>query len=288
MDRARDPFPRRTATPAALAPWAGELARTVRGLAGSYLDRRALDPRTRERVILAVTEVNGCRYCAWIHGSWADFLGDAGEVEADEAVLAYARACAGAGRPLDPAPLAEVLPPAAIRAVRATVAQIEVANLVGNTVDGLLARLTRKRPFDLRRTVEEAVAVAAAVPVAVPMLAAAAAMRAVTAAAPDSVDVEVPPAGDANLLVHVIAETVRPALANAAVRAAVGALPPLAVALRAGRTPATIRIGRGRVSIENGISPGAHVVVEGDVGPMLRLASGALVRSAGAVRIRPA
>jgi len=31
--------------------------------------------------------------------------------------------------------------------MRATVAQIEVANLVGNTVDGMLARLTRKRPL---------------------------------------------------------------------------------------------------------------------------------------------
>src|SRR5581483_1643257 len=43
--------------------------------------------------------------------------------------------------------LRDVLPEAALSAVRATVAQIEVSNLVGNTVDGMLARLTRKRPM---------------------------------------------------------------------------------------------------------------------------------------------
>jgi len=129
----------------------------------SYLPGQALDPRTRERVILAVTEVNGCRYCAWIHGSWQDFLGENSLVDADEALLGYARACAEAGRPLDPAPLTEVLPPEAVASVRATVAQIEVSNLVGNTVDGLIARITRKRPLDPPNAVAEAAVVAAAV-----------------------------------------------------------------------------------------------------------------------------
>src|SRR5436305_11552127 len=136
MDR-RDPFPRRTATPGRLLPWIAELARTLPGLVPSYLPSQALDPRTRERIILAVTEVNGCRYCAWIHGSWRDFLGENSLVDADEALLAYARACAQAGRPLDPAPLADGLPADPIACVRATVAQIDVPNLVGHTLDGL-------------------------------------------------------------------------------------------------------------------------------------------------------
>ncbi|MBV9041597.1 MAG: carboxymuconolactone decarboxylase family protein, partial [Acidimicrobiia bacterium] len=95
MDR-RDPFPRRTATPLALLPWIAELGKNLPGLLRSYLPGQPLDPRTRERVILAVTEVNGCRYCAWIHGSWQDFLGENSLVDADEALLAYARACAEA------------------------------------------------------------------------------------------------------------------------------------------------------------------------------------------------
>src|SRR5436305_3818704 len=158
----RDPFPRRTATPARLAPWLVEVGRTLPGLLRSYLPGQAIDARTRERVILAVTEVNGCRYCAWIHGSWQAFLGVKGLADADEALLTYARACAEAGRPLDPAPLAGTLPPEALQTVRATVAQIEVSNLVGNTVDGLIARLTRKRPIDPLAAAQEVAVVGAA------------------------------------------------------------------------------------------------------------------------------
>lgn len=284
----RDPFPRRTASPTGLAPWFVELGRNAVGLAAAYADRQALDPRTREQVILAVTEVNGCRYCAWIHGSWRDFLGAADPIEAEEAVLAYARASAEAGRPLDPEQLAEVLPPASVRAVRATVAQIEISNLVGNTVDGLIARATRKRPFDLRATVTELATVAAALPLAVPLLALAAGMDAVNRAAPAEVNIDMPAAGEANLLVHVVAETLRPVMANAAVRLALAHLPSVAIALRAGRTPATVRIGRGRIVLRNGVTPDATLVIEGDVGPLLRLASGALTRSAVSLRVRPA
>lgn len=289
QDRQRDPFPRRTADPSVLAPWVGELARNAGGLLRSYLPGGPVDARTRERVILAVTEVNGCRYCAWIHGSWADYLG-AGVDEpaaAEEALLTYARACAEAGTPLDPAPLAEVLPPEAIGAIRATVAQIEVSNLVGNTVDGLLARLTRKRPLDPARALGEVVTVAVALPLAVPMLATGALMRAIGRIAPAVPEVEVPPAGEANLLVHLLAQTVPAYLANAGVRLAALGLPvPLAIGVRAGRTSATLRIGRGRVAIDNGIGPDAVLVVEGDIDPLLQLATGSLVRELSGLRVR--
>ena len=66
MDR-RDPFPRRTATLGLMVPWLTEVATTLPGLVRSYGPGGPLDPRTREQIILAVTEVNGCRYCAWIH-----------------------------------------------------------------------------------------------------------------------------------------------------------------------------------------------------------------------------
>src|SRR5258705_7404954 len=169
MDQ-RDPFPRRTATPARMAPWFAELGRTLPGLLRSYGPGAALDARTRERVIMAVTEVNGCRYCAWIHGSWQDFLGDADEVAAEDALLTYARACAEAGRPLPPGPLADVLPPAAVASVRATGAQIEVANLVGNTGHRLLARVTRKRPLRPLDAAGELGTIVASLPPAVPLL----------------------------------------------------------------------------------------------------------------------
>jgi AhpD family alkylhydroperoxidase len=283
-----DPFSRRTADPVILAPWLLELARTVGGLVRSYLPGSPIDARTRERVILAVTEVNGCRYCAWIHGSWAAYLGDAieGPAEAEEALLDYARACAAAGRPLDPAPLAAVLPPAAVAAVRATVAQIEVSNLVGNTVDGLLARLARRRPFAPLRTAVEAATITAALPLAAPMVLLGATLRAVDALAPPLREVRSPPPEEANLLAHLLATTVPAYLANAGVRLALLRLPvALSVGVRAGRTSATVRIGRGRIEVANGIARDAVVVLEGEVEPLLQLATGSLLRELSSLRL---
>jgi len=282
----RDPFPRRTATITGLAPWIFETLSHLDGLVDSYRPGGALDSRTRERILVAVTEVNGCRYCAWIHGSWREFLGDTDEASATDAVLAYARASAEAGQPADPKALAEVLPPAAVRAVRASVAQIEVSNLVGNTVDGLLARLTRKRPVDPLTTLSELAVVGVAVPVAVPLLGLAAAMRAVQRIAPPLPAVEMPPKGEANLLAHLVASIAPRLLANAAVRLAVLGGPVVAViGLRAGRTEVTVRFGRGRVAVENGIASDALLVVEGEVEPLMRLATGAILEGLAGVRI---
>src|SRR5437899_4947894 len=102
-----------------------ELGKTLPGLVRSYLPGQTLDPRTREEMILAVTEVNGCRYCAWIHGSWRAFLGAGAHDDVEHALLRYARACAEAGRPLPVDDLAAVLPAEALPSVRATVARIE-------------------------------------------------------------------------------------------------------------------------------------------------------------------
>jgi AhpD family alkylhydroperoxidase len=285
----REPFARRTATPARLLPWIGEVVATLPDLVRSYGPRRALDSRTREHIILAVTEVNGCRYCAWIHTSWQEFLGEVdqrGDVE--DALLAYARACADAGRPLPVDDLAAFLPPDAVRAVRATVAQIEVSNLVGNTVDGLLARLTGRRPLAPLSLAQEAVTVAAALPLAVPLLATAGVMRAVARVAPPMPRLEMPPPGEANLLVHLLATAAPSYLANAVVRASLLGLPrPIAIGLRAGRTSATVRIGRGQLAVENGISRDTVLVVEGEIESLLQLATGSIVREIGSVRIRP-
>jgi alkylhydroperoxidase family enzyme len=283
---ARDPFPRRTATLTRLAPWILEVGRTLPGLVESYRPGGALAARERERIILAVTEVNGCRYCAWIHGSWRDWLGDADPVAAEDAVLAYARASAEAGEPVEPAALAQHLPAAAVAAVRATVAQIEVSNLVGNTVDGFLARLTRKRPADPVAAAGELAVIAAAVPVAIPMLSWAAAMKIMDRLAPPIPVVDMPPKGEANLLAHLVASVAPRFLANAAVRLAVLGSPAVfIIGIRAGRTAVTVRIGRSHVAVDNGIAPDVHFVVEGEVEPLLRLATGALLEGIAGVRI---
>ncbi|HJR24946.1 MAG TPA: hypothetical protein VJ804_05700, partial [Acidimicrobiales bacterium] len=223
-----------------------------------------------------------------IHGSWADYLGElADPAEALDALLLHARASAEAGHPLDPAPLRELLPPEVVGGLRATVAQIEVANLVGNTVDGLLARATRARPLDPPRAAAELATVAIALPVALPMLAVAASMRALRRLAPEVPEVQMPPAGEANLLVHLLARAVPSYLANAGLRLALLRLPvPIAVGVKAGRTAATLRIGRGAIEVDNGVRPDAALVVEGDVAPLLQLATGHLVREIGSLRVK--
>lgn len=272
-----------------VTPWLLELGRSAPGLVRSYLPGGPVDARTRERIILAVTEVNGCRWCAWVHGAWAEYLGEGVEdpEAAEQALLDYARACARAGRPLDPTPLAAVLPASTVAAVRATVAQIGVAGAVGSRADDLLARLTLRRRPDVVRAAVDALSVAAALPVAMPVLATAAAMRVVNRLAPPVPSIHAPDGAEANLLVHLLARTVPAYLANAGIRLAVLRLPlPVTVALRTGQSAATVRLRRGGVEVVNGVAPDALMVLEGDIEPLLQVATGSLLRELASLRVR--
>lgn len=284
-----DDFPRRTATLAALIPWVLELASVARGLVDAYAAGGALDPRAREELILSVTDVAGCRYCEWAHSSWADFLGTVEGEGAPEPALRYARSSAEAGRPVEPGGLADALGNSVGRAVRATVARAAIVNLVGNTVDGLIARATGKRPAEPGHAVVELATVAAAMPMTLSLLGTAAILRSIVRLAPPRTGVRINDDTESNLLVHVLSEALAPLDANAAFRLAVARSPfVLVIGIRAGRTSATVRIGRGEVALENGLAPDAWLVVEGDVGPLLRLAARPVVRDFAHIRVRPA
>lgn len=283
-----DDTPERSATPRHVLPWLVELASTLPSLVRSYAPGAPVNARTREQIMLAVTDVNGARYCARVHGAWREFLGPGAHDDAEQAMLDYARACAAAGEPLPVDDLVPLLPPAALRSVRATVARIELANLVENTADELFERLTGRRPLEPLSFVRDAVTVASALPLAASMFATAAAMRMATRVAPPIPDVELPDASDANLLVHLLA-TVAPAyLSHALVRLALVGFPrSIAVGVRSGRSAATVRIGRGALTIQNGLSSDTVLVVEGDVESLLQTATGSIVREFGSIRIRP-
>ena len=60
----------------------------------------------------------------------------------------------------------------------------------------------------------------------------------------------------------------------------------MVLGITAGRTSATVRIGRGAITVDNGIAPDAALVVEGDVEPLLQLATGHLVREIGSLRVK--
>ncbi|MGH9188387.1 MAG: hypothetical protein ACRD0U_21685 [Acidimicrobiales bacterium] len=284
--------------PTSAAPWLAEVGRTL--LVRTYPPPDHFTARVREEVMLAVAEANGERWCAFVHGAWRDLLGDVDGDVAEEAILDYGRACAEAGRPLDvssfpspssspagqPSTLADLLPPAALAAVRATVARAEVECLVGARTDDLLRRLTGRRVPLAPATLLDAVTALAASPVALPALGVAAAMRAVTRVAPPPPEVRLPT--EPNLLAHLLDQAVRAWLANAVVRVVALSLPiTISLGFRAGRSAATVRLGRQRVEILNGVAADAWVVLEGDVEPLLRLASGSILRELTRVRLRP-
>jgi hypothetical protein len=129
--------------------------------------------------------------------------------------------------------------------------------------------------------------VAAALPIAIPMVALGAAFRLVGRVVPPMPVPSTPPAGEANLLAHLLAEALPRLLRHGAARLAViGAPIEVAIGLQAGRTEATVRVGRGRLGVENGISNDALVVLGGDVDALLRLATGDFSHLAD-LRLRP-
>ncbi len=181
-----DAFRRRTTDLPGLLRAAGEVLRRSRHVPG-VLDGRGLDPGLREQVMLAVTEVNACRWCAYVHEGLAVAVGDpTGPASRVDAALDYARQVAAAGgRPVPPSAreaLRAHFDDAEVAALDLTVAAITVGNLAGNTVDSLLARLGGRLPLNLRALARELAVAAVAVPAGLPVVAAAGLLRRVSAA----------------------------------------------------------------------------------------------------------
>ena len=121
----------------------------------------AIDARFRERLMLAVTEVNGCRYCSYAHARAAlkaglsddDIAalsrGDLAGSPPDEAVaLLYARHWAETDARPDPEARRRVLETygqTRTRDVELVLRMIRVGNLLGNTWDYLLYRISLGR-----------------------------------------------------------------------------------------------------------------------------------------------
>jgi hypothetical protein len=238
-------------------------------------------------LILAVADVNGCRYTAWVHGAWRDFLGEQQPDELLPALLDYARESAIAGHPVHPSALSGLLPPEAVAAVRATVAVAELETLVGNTAEGLGERLLGERPLPPFVALREALVVAVSLPLAVPVAALAAGMRLAERLSPPLPEFVRPPEGEANLVVHMLAEAVPAYLSNALVRAAVLAFRrPLVLGVRAEGVEATVRIGRDEIVLGNGLDPDAVVILDGGVEVLLDAAARAISRDLTSLSFR--
>jgi AhpD family alkylhydroperoxidase len=144
-----------------------ELARDLCALLRDRSRIRALrtgaliDRAFQERLMLAVTEVNGCRYCAYAHARMAlaagvtradvDALsgGDlAGSPPDQVSALLYAQHWAETGARPDPETRRHILQTygqATTEAIELSMRMIRVGNLAGNTWDHLMYRLSRGR-----------------------------------------------------------------------------------------------------------------------------------------------
>ena len=130
----------------------------IRGELRGILRGKLISDAFRERLILAVTAVNKCRYCAFFHtraalaagvpkeemaGLFSGEFADAPEEE--QVALLYAQHWAetrGCPDPETVTRLNETYPPETVCAINGTLLFINLNNLFGNTVDWILHTLT--------------------------------------------------------------------------------------------------------------------------------------------------
>jgi AhpD family alkylhydroperoxidase len=117
-----------------------------------------IDKAFRERLMLAVTAVNGCRYCSYAHTRQALAEGiDGSEVRAlldgvvedspkeEIPALLYAQHWAETAGKVDPATRAQMVAAYdldTVKAIELALQTIQMGNLLGNTVDYVLYRLS--------------------------------------------------------------------------------------------------------------------------------------------------
>ena len=124
----------------------------------AVMKQNLIPPAFRERLMLAVTAVNGCRYCSHVHAREALLAGvSEAEVESllsgvvddcpseEVAAVFYAQHWAESGANPDPdarQKLVEVYGDDTARDIELVLRMIRVGNLTGNTWDYLLYRIS--------------------------------------------------------------------------------------------------------------------------------------------------
>lgn len=157
MDASDDRFQKKTFTRQSILPAMGTGLANVPGLVRATV-RGNVDAEFREKIMLAVTAVNECRYCTWFHTDHAARSGVSEDVvrqiledSIEDAVgddelpaLQFAQQYAEADANPDPETqetLEDAYDAKTAADILAYVRAIYLANLAGNTVDLLLVRL---------------------------------------------------------------------------------------------------------------------------------------------------
>jgi len=150
---------KRTFTPANLLKTVGKVVTSFPAIIGSVF-RPKTSKAVREKVMLGVTAINDCRFCAWGHSHWAAAQGipleevnqilssQVGALKASDpaeaAAILFGQHYAEQLDEIDPESvknLSNFFSPPQVREILGQVHVITFTNLSGNTVDVLLQRI---------------------------------------------------------------------------------------------------------------------------------------------------
>lgn len=265
---------------AALVPRLGTVVRC-------HLPGAPVDARRRELVSSVVSEAAGNEALSRLHADWLALLGPVELTEVDDEILAGASAAllAGPAGGLDLGDLPGEVTPEIRKAVLALVAHAAVAVAAVQRAASLRDRVAGRAPRLSVHALGDLAAVMVATPLVGPTALLGAALGALGRLAPAAPVIEVE--SEPNLLAQLLAETLPTWLGSAWGRTLVARLPvEVPVAVRAGLTGATVRVGRGRVQVRNGIAEDIWALFDGEIDALLRAGSHSLTRELRAARPR--
>ncbi|MEO6627758.1 MAG: hypothetical protein ABIP03_04240, partial [Aquihabitans sp.] len=264
--------------------WVTTLAPRLGTLVRGYFPGAAIDARRRELVSAVVAGAAGADGVARMHAAWLDVLGPAELDEVDDEVLAWAIAAVGEGPPLEGSDLPMHVSREAQVALAAIVAHAVVTAATAQRAESVVDRLMGRRQRSLVALSADLVACAIGVPFVAPIVVAGAACAALGRLAPPAAVLEVD--GEPNLLAQLLAETLPTWLGSAWGRTVVALLPvEVPVAWRSGLAEATVRVGRGRIQVSNGVAEDAWALFDGEVDNLLRAGSHSLTRELRTARL---
>ncbi len=265
--------------------WLAAAAPRLATVARAHLPGAPLDARRRELVAAVVADAAGSPALARLHAGWHDVLGPAELDEVDDELLAWVSDAVERAPRLDPATLPTSVTPEVRRAVVALVAHGVVAAATVARATSFVDRVAGRRPRHPRDAFGDLAAVAVGLPLTAPSAVLGAAFGVLGRLAPPATPIEVD--GDPNLLAQLLAEILPTWLGSAWGRTLVARLPvEVPVAVRSGLTGATVRVGRGRVSVRNGVTDDVWALFDGEIDALLRAGSHSLSRELRAARQR--
>jgi hypothetical protein len=266
--------------------WALRLAPQLGSVLRLYLPGAPFDARRRELLATVVSGARGVPVLADLHTGWLEVLGPAELDDVDDEVFAWA--ARAAVLPWPEAGEAPDLPvdDAVRQALSAAVAHGVVVALTVQRGQSAVDRLLGRRPFSLKGLGSDVMGFVVGAPVAVPLAAAAGAVSVLGRVVPAPATLVVD--SDPNLLTQLLADALPAWLGGVWGRLLVSMLPvEVPVAWQSGRSGSTVRVGRGRVQVENGLAPDAWAMFDGDVDSLVRAGSRTLAREVRAAHARP-